>query len=178
MCCLSDAYLASPVVAKEVKLAALWGKCIMPVTVGALSDPSGGIPSKHAIAPHVAKLYALDLHSQDKFHARARELLSRLGKHAVLAPDGRTAAAAPDARQVPVAEMQPDDVCQLLARLFIPPDKVERFAHNGVSGKDLLAFSDEDFKGDDLGLSAIQARALPRAQRQRAARHLTGPPRL
>ena len=27
---------------------------------------------------------------------------------------------------------------------------------NGVSGKDLLEFSDEDFRGDDLGLSFIQ----------------------
>eukprot|EP00961_Rhodomonas_salina_P274905 3713736-Rhodomonas_salina.1 len=88
-----------------------------------------------------------------------------------------------------VEDMQPDDVCQLLAKLFIPQvwrersaalggrrgvdcrdlgdcqhvdgvgmyqDKIERFIANGVSGKDLLDFSDEDLKGEDLQLTAIQ----------------------
>jgi len=45
---------------------------------------------------------------------------------------------------------------QLLAELFIPADKIERFIQNGVSGRDLLDFSDEDLKGSDLQLTAIQ----------------------
>jgi hypothetical protein len=74
---------------------------------------------------------------------------------------------------VPVAEMQPDDVCQLLADLFIPADKIEKFIENGVCGKDLLDFSDEDLKGDDLQLTAIQVKKL-----RRELQKLLAPPQL
>lgn len=51
---------------------------------------------------------------------------------------------------------QPDDVCQLLAKLYIPQEKIDCFMSNGVCGKDLLDFTDEDLKGEDLQLTAIQ----------------------
>ena len=62
---------------------------------------------------------------------------------------------------------------QLLAELFIPADKIERFIENGVCGRDLLDFSDEDLKGSDLQLTAIQVKKL-----RRELQKLTAPPPL
>ena len=49
------------------------------VNLRIVCQAQGGVPAKHAIAAHVAKLYSLDLANQDKFSAKSRELLTRLG---------------------------------------------------------------------------------------------------
>ena len=51
---------------------------------------------------------------------------------------------------------------QLLAELFIPADKIERFIENGVCGRDLIDCSDDDLKGPDLQLTAFQVKKLRR----------------
>jgi hypothetical protein len=64
-------------------------------------------------------------------------------------------------------------VLQLLAELFIPQEKIERFMDNGVCGRDLLDFSDDDLKGSDLALTAIQVKKL-----RRELQKLLAPPRM
>jgi len=161
VCCLSKDYLNSALAAKEVKLAGYWGKCIIPVKVGPLPLNAAGQeewPPNHEIAPHLRKLFCVDLTDPKNYSVRIRELLSRLEKDLRPGPTGERGVTAEKA--MAVEDMQPDDVCQLLAKLFIPQDKIERFIANGVSGKDLLDFSDEDLKGEDLQLTAIQVKKL------------------
>ena len=179
LCCLSQDYLENVLTLKEIKLAKFWSKSIVVVKCAPLPLDTNGkehLPPKHDIVPLLGKLFPVDL-SDPKTHAvKMRDLMSRLEKQLkdkTNTPPGISTSQHEGSSRlaVPVAEMQPDDVCQLLAELFIPADKIERFMENGVCGRDLLDFSDDDLKGSDLQLTAIQVKKL-----RRELQHLLAPP--
>jgi hypothetical protein len=163
ICCLSPEYLESKLSQKEVKLASYWGKCIIPVKVARQQGAGGGIQDqwiqKGEISAAISKLYCIDLSDSQTYASKIRELFGRLEKISKSLAANRGILPGEE-RKIRMEDMQPDDVCQLLAKLFIPQEKIEFFMKNGVCGKDLLEFSDEDLKGEDLQLTAIQVKKL------------------
>jgi hypothetical protein len=164
VCCLSQDYLDSKLSQKEVKLASYWGKCIIPVKVARQQASNSGMQDQWAqkgeISAAISKLYCIDLSDPQSYAAKMRELLGRLDKVSRSLAQNRGILGSGDERKLKLEDMQPDDVCQLLAKLFIPQEKIESFMKNGVCGKDLLDFTDEDLKGEDLQLTAIQVKKL------------------
>mmetsp|Transcript_49809 Transcript_49809/g.131076 ORF Transcript_49809/g.131076 Transcript_49809/m.131076 type:complete len:487 (+) Transcript_49809:75-1535(+) len=159
ICCISPDYMESKLAQKEVKLASYWGKCIIPVKVARQQSTEQWIP-KGDISAAISKLYCIDLSDSQSYQTKIRELFGRLEKISKSLASGRGGLGLGEDRRIKVEDMQPDDVCQLLAKLFIPQDKIESFMRNGVSGKDLLDFTDEDLKGEDLQLTGIQVKKL------------------
>ena len=164
VCCLSQDYLDSKLSQKEVKLASYWGKCIIPVKVARQQASNSGMQESWAqkgeISAAINKLYCIDLSDPQTYSSKIRELLGRLDKVSKSLATNRGVLGSGDERKLKLDDMQPDDVCQLLAKLFIPQEKIEAFMKNGVCGKDLLDFTDEDLKGEDLQLTAIQVKKL------------------
>ena len=119
LCCLSQEYIENALTLKEIRLAQFWGKAMVVVKVGALPlDASGKehMPPKHEMAPLVSKLFPVDLTDPKTQTAKLRDLMSRLEKqlqaNSSAGPPGNHSEGS-SRPAVPVADMQPDDVCQV-----------------------------------------------------------------
>lgn len=119
LCCVSQEYIDNALTLKEIRLAKFWGKSIVVVKVGALPlDGSGKehLPPKHEIVPLLGKLFPVDL-TDPKTHAvKLRDLMSRLEKQLQSNSSPGTKGSQHEGASrpvVPVADMQPDDVCQV-----------------------------------------------------------------
>lgn len=145
LCCLSQEYIDNALALKEMKLAKFWNKSVVVAKVGTLPLDGNGkqhLPPKHDIIPLLGKLFPVDLTDPKTHSVKLRDLMARLEKAKTNSSPGAGAHGnrheGASRNTIPVAEMQPDDVGQLLAELYIPAEKIERFLQNGVCGRDLL----------------------------------------
>jgi len=126
LCCLSQEYIDNALTLKEIRLAKFWGKSIVVVKVGALpldSNSKEHLPPKHELAPLIGKLFPVDLTDPKTYAVKLRDLMSRLEKQ--LQPNSSPATKGSQHEGasrpvVPVADMQPDDVCQVFFPVLGP----------------------------------------------------------